>query len=89
MYAHITPVKAMDMTTLWARQALLADGWADDVRIEIADGRIVSATPDTPAAGNHCGALLPAPANLHSHAFQRAMAGMTERRGPDPNGHTW
>jgi len=24
--------------------------------------------------------LLPAPGNLHSHAFQRAMAGMTERR---------
>lgn len=77
------------MTTLWARQALLADGWADDVRIEIADGRIVSATPDTAAAGDRYGVLLPAPANLHSHAFQRAMAGMTERRGPDLRDSFW
>jgi len=33
--------------------------------------------------------LLPAPANAHSHAFQRAMAGLTEHRGPDPNDTFW
>ena len=26
--------------------------------------------------------IIPAAANLHSHAFQRAMAGLAERRGP-------
>jgi formimidoylglutamate deiminase len=33
--------------------------------------------------------LLPALTNLHSHAFQRAMAGMTEARGPDPEDSFW
>jgi len=33
--------------------------------------------------------LLPAPANAHSHAFQRAMAGLAERRGPDPSDSFW
>ncbi len=33
--------------------------------------------------------LLPAPVNLHSHAFQRAMAGLTEARGPDPRDSFW
>jgi formimidoylglutamate deiminase len=33
--------------------------------------------------------LLPAPANVHSHAFQRAMAGLTERRGPDVSDSFW
>ncbi|MFT4727350.1 MAG: formimidoylglutamate deiminase [Granulosicoccus sp.] len=33
--------------------------------------------------------LLPSPANVHSHAFQRAMAGLTERRGPDVSDSFW
>jgi formimidoylglutamate deiminase len=37
----------------------------------------------------HVPVLLPAPANLHSHAFQRAMAGLTEQRGPDPRDTFW
>ncbi len=89
MYAHITPVKAMYMTTIWAQQALLADGWAQDVRIDIAGARIVDVSPGQKAAGTRCGVVLPAPANLHSHAFQRAMAGMTERRGPNPHDSFW
>ena len=35
------------------------------------------------------GILLPAPTNLHSHAFQRAMAGLTERRGADKTDSFW
>ncbi|MFV2002786.1 MAG: amidohydrolase family protein, partial [Paracoccaceae bacterium] len=35
------------------------------------------------------GLLLPAPVNLHSHAFQRAMAGLTERRGKDASDSFW
>lgn len=71
----------MTMTTLWAQTALLPQGWARDVAVHIRDGRIVSVTPDAPAQGTQLGCLLPAMVNLHSHAFQRAMAGMTERRG--------
>lgn len=82
------------MQTLWAAAALLPEGWAKDVRVEIgADGRIGRVTPDSPAASGpgatRAGILLPAPANVHSHAFQRAMAGLTERRGPDPKDTFW
>lgn len=72
------------MTTLFARQALLPGGWSTGVRLEIADDRIASI--ETEAApqpdDERCAVLLPTVCNLHSHAFQRAMAGMAERRGP-------
>ncbi|MGY6707143.1 MAG: formimidoylglutamate deiminase [Rhizobiaceae bacterium] len=79
------------MQIVWAEQALTAAGWARDVTVEIDGGRIAAIAPDTPAPAGaiRVGALLPAPANLHSHAFQRAMAGMTERRGPDPRDSFW
>ena len=78
------------MTKLWARQALLANGWAKDVAIEIgADGRIASVVPDSSAQGRTVDYLVPAPANSHSHAFQRAMAGLTERRGQNASDSFW
>ena len=71
------------MRVIWAERALLPDGWAEDVRVAIgADGRVAEATQGAAAEGTRAGLLLPAPANAHSHAFQRAMAGLTERRGP-------
>ena len=78
------------MTVLFAETALLPRGWARDVRVEVAGGRIASVTPYAAPLGQRLGCLLPAPVNLHSHAFQRAMAGMTERRGPTPDSFwTW
>jgi formimidoylglutamate deiminase len=78
------------MTKLWARQALLATGWAKDVAIEIGpDGRIASLKADSVAQGQIVDCLAPAPANSHSHAFQRAMAGLTERRGQSPTDSFW
>ena len=75
---------------LWAEQALTAEGWQRDVRVELgADGRITAVESGSPVQGRRVGVLLPAPANLHSHAFQRAMAGLTERRGPDPRDSFW
>ncbi|TNF61343.1 MAG: formimidoylglutamate deiminase [Rhodobacteraceae bacterium] len=77
------------MQILTARTALLPDGWAQDVTLTIdAQGRIAAVargegrTPDAEI-------LIPAPANLHSHTFQRAMAGLTERRGPDESDSFW
>ncbi|MGV1915571.1 formimidoylglutamate deiminase [uncultured Agrobacterium sp.] len=66
-----------------AETALLPTGWANNVRIEIADGKVMSVTPDVEAAAgdDRHAVLVPAMPNLHSHAFQRAMAGMVERRG--------
>ena len=69
------------MTILHAKTALLPDGWAHDVSVRIVDGRIAAVTPGSAPQGQIADCLLPAPANLHSHTFQRAMAGMTESRG--------
>ncbi|MCC6000720.1 MAG: formimidoylglutamate deiminase [Pararhodobacter sp.] len=78
------------MQRILASQALLPHGWTRDVTVEIADdGRISTVTSGDAAAANGGGVLLPAPANLHSHAFQRAMAGLTEARGPDPRDTFW
>ena len=78
------------MTVIWANQALTTSGWENNVLIEIDEsGRITRVQADSPAAGNRVGTLLPAISNLHSHAFQRSMAGLTERRGPDPRDTFW
>lgn len=65
---------------LFAETALLPDGWAKDVRITLEGGRIAAVEPGAAKTGDGYGCLLPAPVNLHSHTFQRAMAGMTEGR---------
>lgn len=76
--------------TLWAEQALTPLGWQNAVTVEInAKGCIAQVTPNTPPTGRRVAILLPAPANLHSHAFQRAMAGLTERRGPNARDSFW
>jgi formimidoylglutamate deiminase len=69
---------------LFASEALLPSGWAPDVAIEIApDGTIVGVTQGATAAASDdtCGPVVPGMPNLHSHAFQRALAGRVERRG--------
>jgi len=69
-------------TTLFAARARLPGGWARDVTLRLAEERIMAVETGTDGRGadSRVDALLPALANLHSHAFQRAMAGMTERR---------
>ncbi len=68
---------------LFARHAFLPEGLARDVLIDIAsDGTLAAITPGgVPGEAERlAGLLLPGMANLHSHAFQRAMAGTAERR---------
>ncbi len=60
-----------------AKTALLPHGWADDVRVTVDAGRILQIEVGVPGG---MGILCPAPVNLHSHVFQRAMAGLTEQR---------
>lgn len=71
------------MTTLWIEQALLPDGWAKNVRVRIAQGVVAAVETGVAAeAGDErCAAAVPGLCNVHSHAFQRGMAGLTERRG--------
>jgi formiminoglutamate deiminase len=66
-------------------KALLPDGWADNVRIDIdQDGTLARVQPSSTAAGAERikGIALPGLPNLHCHAFQKGMAGLAERRGP-------
>jgi formiminoglutamate deiminase len=72
------------VTTLFASAALLPDGLASAVKITLDNGRIVDIEVGaSPAhADEHHALIFPGIANLHSHAFQRAMAGLAERRGP-------
>ncbi|PIL46280.1 formimidoylglutamate deiminase [Massilia eurypsychrophila] len=84
-----TPVNAR----LFARHALLPHGWAADVLIEWdAGGTLVAVTPGAiPVGGIEIAQLVvPGMVNLHSHAFQRALAGLTETAGDNPDSFwTW
>ncbi|MGV6849816.1 MAG: formimidoylglutamate deiminase [Marinibacterium sp.] len=77
------------MQKIHAAQALVPEGWVGDICVTIAGGRIVDVSRGIAPGARTVDVLLPAPANLHSHAFQRAMAGMTEARGPDPGDSFW
>ncbi|MFQ5953828.1 MAG: formimidoylglutamate deiminase, partial [Kiloniellales bacterium] len=83
----------MATTRLYFEHALLPEGWARDVSIEVdAEGWItaVEANAQPSPAGVDGGIAVPGIANLHSHAFQRGMAGLAERRGPGEDGFwTW
>ncbi|ASG24512.1 formimidoylglutamate deiminase [Nitrospirillum viridazoti] len=66
------------------QQALLPEGWADNVRLTVRDGVIATLERNaTPQAGDERQPVaVPGLPNLHSHAFQRGMAGLAEVRGP-------
>lgn len=71
------------MTSFHASDALLPDGWATNVRIEVDSAgnfSSVEKNSSSKAAEQLPGPALPGMANLHSHAFQRAMAGLAETR---------
>lgn len=80
------------MTSIFARQALLPGGWRNDVRIACHYGNIASIDADAEPRPDDetCQTVLPGTANLHSHAFQRGMAGLAEMRGPgEDNFWSW
>ena len=72
------------MTSFFALDALLPDGWARNVRIDIDPSGNFSSIGRNSKQGRAKklpGPVLSGMANLHSHAFQRAMAGLAETRG--------
>ena len=81
------------MTLLHLEQALLDGKIVSDVVVRVENGVIVSATPGMArkrGAVRIKGLTLPGMPNLHSHAFQRGMAGLGERRGAsDDSFWTW
>ncbi len=77
---------------LFFDHALLPSGWARDVRIGVADGLItaVAAGAARDGAEHVEGIAVAGLPNLHCHAFQRGMAGLAERRGPQADSFwTW
>ena len=81
------------MPALFATDALLPTGWARDVLIEWDEaGTLTSVSPGS-APGNAeraAGPVLPGMTDVHSHSFQRAMAGLAELRGhPTDDFWTW
>ncbi|CAN7347398.1 formimidoylglutamate deiminase [Pararhizobium sp. LjRoot255] len=72
------------MDSIHVKSALLPAGWQKDVRISYDGWRIVSVETGAAAqAGDERhDILVSGMPNLHSHAFQRGMAGLAETRGP-------
>jgi len=66
-------------------EALLPEGWAENVLVSVTPDGLISSVETgasmTDAALSFTNAL-PGMANVHSHAFQRGMAGLSEHRGP-------
>lgn len=76
------------MSRIHAQHVWLPEGWRERQDIALRDGRIESVQALDDAAPAPVSWLLPGIPNLHSHAFQRAMAGHAERRG-DPADSFW
>ena len=78
--------------TLHFAEALLPSGWAQGVRLHLSGGtiaRIETSAAARPGEETHA-VCLPGLPNLHSHAFQRGMAGLAERRGTNADSFwTW
>lgn len=73
-----------------AKQGFIEGAWVRDVSVDVDDtGRIRGIERGARIGSGALDMLLPAPLSLHSHAFQRAMAGLTETRGPDPRDSFW
>ena len=73
-----------------ARQVLTPAGWLADHAIHVDDaGTITEISPRDFDAAQAVGTALPGLANVHTHSFQRAMAGLAEARGPEGADDFW
>ena len=81
------------MKTYFSPAALFADGWVRDALIDVGDdGNIARVSVGKPPANaEHLGGtVIPGMASVHTHSFQRAMAGLAERMGsPEDSFWTW
>lgn len=85
-------IAASGKSGIWAAEALIAGEWKRSVSLTLRDGLIAAiATGVDPASDDERhDILIPGLPNLHSHAFQRGMAGLTETRGTDADSFwTW
>lgn len=89
---------APPMTILCFDQLFTGSEWLRNVRLTVDAGGTITAVKASPEKGathfskgatHFSGCALPGIANLHSHAHQRAMAGLAERRGTSGNDSFW
>lgn len=70
------------MNSYFFKSALLPEGWQTNVRVEVDQGKYqqieVGAKPQ--AQDQPLSVVIPQMPNIHSHVFQRAMAGLSEYR---------
>ena len=81
-------------TRYWAPAAWIAGGWRQSVVLEVDDRghwSHIAADVPAPADAEHlAGPVLPGLVDAHSHAFQRAFAGLAERRdGAEDDFWSW
>ena len=86
----------MELQSIFARCALTPEGWRRNITVEIRPDGAISTVKSKTGAGDNGGAevdiLLPALSNLHSHSFQRLLAGAVEApaaAGGDDDFWTW
>jgi formiminoglutamate deiminase len=80
------------MSVIHAASALTPEGWRAGVRLTIEAGRFAAVEPGVapPPDAERCAIAIPGMPNVHSHAFQRGMAGRAEVRGQSPDSFwTW
>lgn len=81
------------MNALFARHVLLPAGWQGEVLIEWdARGSLTKVQPGAraPIGVARAEYVVPGMVNLHSHAFQRALGGLAEKAGEEPDSFwTW
>lgn len=80
------------LSGLWCPLCLLPSGWAEGVLLDLDDAGTIRRIETGAPVGGHTqlpGAVIPGMPNLHSHAFQRAMAGLTERSGGEERSDFW
>lgn len=79
------------MNCLFAKKALLPEGWKDNVRLTVRQGRLdrIDTAAKPHADDTRVGCVIPGLCNAHSHAFQRALAGRTEQRSPAGHDSFW
>src|SRR5471030_3142045 len=86
------PTEAIAMSVIHAASALTPGGWRANVRLTIEGGRftaVEAGVAPSPDAERHA-IVVPGMPNVHSHAFQRGMAGRAETRGQSPDSFwTW
>ncbi len=79
---------------LYAPSLMTPDGWLEGCLLSIGDNGVIDGIDvvdePPPDVQRLAGPVLPGMPNLHSHAFQRAMAGLTERWGSQTDSFwTW